>query len=483
MKTLLQRWRKWLLLALAWGVLAVAWVWGKTWLHDASSQWLAFALLIGLSSFAMAAFQGQRAEKVIAGKRLKLATEASGVAIWEFDLVTKRYFWDAMMFTLFGLDPLAVGPRNDEWQKLLSNADLKRMRNATRATIQHDQPFDMIFQVQRKDGSVRFMRNRAALYADDHGVPRRLIGSTEDVTERKRQEAELRVAAAAFESHESMMVTNAELEILRVNHAFCALFGYAPAEAVGHKPRLLKSGRQNNEFYGMMWAELQAHHAWHGEIWNCKKDGEEFPCWLSITAVCDDDGVITHYVATHTDITLRKAAEDDVKRLAFYDPLTNLPNRRLLADRLQQALVKARRDRTPLALLYVDLDKFKPINDRYGHAAGDVLLQAVGLRLRACVRESDTVARVGGDEFVVLLTTLAAPEHAVAVAGKIHTSLRRSFMLPGGLEVTISSSTGVAIYPEHGSNEAELSRHADMAMYSAKAAGRDRYWVYTPDSV
>ncbi len=480
MKVFLLRWRYWLLWVTAWAMLVGAWVWGKSWLQEASSQLLAIVLLMGLSGFALANFQSHRADRVIAAKRLKLATEASGVGIWEFDLITKRYYWDPAMFALFGLDPQAVGARNDDWQKLLSNADLKHMRAATRATIKNDQPFDITFQVQRKDGTVRAMRNRAALYADDHGEPRRLIGTTEDVTLRKQQEAELRVAATAFESHESMMVTNARFDILRVNQAFCTLFGYASDEAVGHNPRLLKSGRQNREFYDVMWAELQTRRAWHGEIWNCKKSGEEFPCWLSITAVCDDNGAVTNYVATHTDITLRKAAEDEVKRLAFYDPLTNLPNRRLLADRLQHALAKARRDSTHLAMLFVDLDKFKPINDRHGHAAGDVLLQAVSLRLRACVRESDTVARVGGDEFVVLLNTLAVPEHAVAVAAKIHAALRRSFMLPGGVEVTISSSTGVAIYPEHGRTEAELSQHADMAMYSAKAAGRDQFLVFEP---
>ena len=354
------------------------------------------------------------------------------------------------------------------------------MREATRAAIKQDTRFDMTFQIRRPDGQVRFMRNRAALYSDDHGVPRRLIGATEDVTQRKQQEADLRVAAAAFESHESTLVTNAKVEILRVNQAFTTLFGYAASEVLGHSPRLLKSGRHEADFYATMWSELTQNQRWQGEIWNTRKNGEEFPCWLSITAVCDDAGVVTHYVATHTDITLRKAAEDEVKHLAFFDPLTNLPNRRLLTDRLHQGVTHAKRNQGHVALIFVDLDRFKPVNDRYGHAAGDQLLQAVAHRLRACVRESDTVARVGGDEFVVLLDGIGQTNDAMQVAEKIHAVLLEPFRLASGQSVHISSSAGVALYPEHGMDEATLSHHADVAMYAAKAAGRDQYVVYEP---
>lgn len=450
------------------------------WQRDVLNQAGAYLVLVLISSLGLYFYQGQRTQKIVAAKRLKLATEASAVGIWEFDLITKSYQWDDTMYALFGMDPKTVSPRNDDWIKLLSAKDLQRMREATRATIQHDQPFSMTFQINRLDGQVRFMHNRAALYSDDHGVPRRLIGATEDVTQRMQQEAELRVAAAAFESHESMLVTNARLEILRVNPAFSALFGYTSDEVVGQNPRLLKSGRHAADFYAAMWAELVQHHRWQGEIWDVRKDGLEFPCWLCITAVCDDKGVVTHYVATHTDITLRKVAEDEVKRLAFFDPLTNLPNRRLLSDRLHQAVINAKRSQGHAALIFVDLDKFKPVNDRHGHAAGDQLLQAVAHRLRTCVRESDTVARVGGDEFVVLLPSVTLAQDAMQVAEKMHARLRAPFHLPTGQSVQISSSAGVALYPDHGQDEATLSHHADVAMYAAKAAGRDQYVVYEP---
>lgn len=450
------------------------------WQQDVLMQTGAYLVLVLVSLFGLLLYQGQRTQKIVAAKRLKLATEASGVGIWEFDLLDKSYVWDDNMFALFGLSPKSTSLRNDEWTKLLPAKDLQRMRDATRATIQQDRPFDMTFQIRRADGQVRFMHNRAALYSDEHGVPRRLIGATEDVTQRMAQESELRIAAAAFESNESMLVTNAQAEILRVNQAFTQLFGLTAAEVVGRNPGLLKSGRHEADFYKAMWLDLTERHSWQGEIWNLGKDGVEFPCWLCITAVSDEAGLVTHYVATYTDITLRKAAEDEVKRLAFFDPLTNLPNRRLLSDRLQQAVAKAKREHGRLALIFVDLDKFKPVNDRHGHAAGDQLLQAVAHRLRTCVRESDTVARVGGDEFVVLLASISQAQDAMHVAQKMHAALRVEFQLPVGKNVQISSSAGIALYPDHGLDEAALWHHADVAMYAAKAAGRDQYLVYTP---
>jgi diguanylate cyclase (GGDEF)-like protein/PAS domain S-box-containing protein len=450
------------------------------WKSDVLNLTAAYVVLVVVGVLGVLFFQRQRTQNEVAGKRLKLATEASGVGIWEFDLVTKKYQWDDTMFTLFGLDPKLVSPRNDDWIKLLTPQDLQRMRDATRATIKHEQPFSITFQIRRPDGQLRFMRNRAALHLGGDGAPLRLIGVAEDVTKRQQQDAELRIAAAAFESNESMMVTNAQVEILRVNFAFSMLFGYTSADVVGQHPKLLKSGRHERDFYVAMWDELAQHHCWQGEVWNKRKSGEEFPCWLCITAVRDDAEVVTHYVANQTDITLRKAAEDEVMRQALFDPLTQLPNRRLLSDRIHQALSKAKRDCGLLALIFIDLDKFKPVNDRLGHAAGDQLLQAVAHRLRTCVRESDTVARVGGDEFVVLLNSVQQTPDATLVAEKIHAALRLPFDLPQGQSVQISSSAGLALYPEHGLDEASLSEHADVAMYAAKAGGRDQYQVYEP---
>lgn len=448
------------------------------WQHDVRNQLGAYLLLVLVSSLGLRSYRRQRELRRVSATRLKLATEASGAGIWEFDLTTRIYHWDSAMFALFGLDPRSVNERNDDWRQLLLPGELQRMRDATRATIKQDQAFDLIFQIQRKDGQRRYLRNRAALYCDDRDMPNRLIGSTNDITVRKLQEADLRIAAATFESHQSMLVTDAKGVILRVNHAFTELFGYTAEEVAGQTLRILHSGRQNQAFYEILWEDLKRDGAWQGEIWNRRKNGDVFPEWLVITAVRNDEGLVTHYVATHVDITLRKAAEEEIRNLAFFDPLTGLPNRRLLQDRLHQAIVKAKRNQQHLALLFVDLDKFKPVNDDYGHQAGDELLLAVARRLQACVRESDTVARVGGDEFVVLLPVIETAPDASAVARKIHDALTEPFSLSGGQSVNISSSTGIATYPEHGSDETQLMQHADAAMYQAKAGGRDRFVVF-----
>jgi diguanylate cyclase (GGDEF)-like protein/PAS domain S-box-containing protein len=448
------------------------------WLRDIRNQLLAYLLLVLLSSAGLYGYLRQRALQRVTDQRLKLATDASGVGIWEINLKTRRNHWDATMFELFGLDPHSTNTHNDDWKRLALPGELDRIRAATRTAIKQRQAFDLTFQVRRPDGQLRFMRNRAALHDDGTGTPTRLIGTTEDVTERKLREADLRIAAAAFESHESMIITDAQAVILRVNHAFFDLFGYTAEEALGQTPRLLQSGRHEPAFYAALWAGIKNAHAWQGEIWNRRKNGDVFPVWLCITAVCSEEGVVTHYVATHTDITLRKAADEEIKHLAFYDPLTHLPNRRLLQDRLHQAMVHAKRDSRRLAVLFIDLDQFKPVNDEFGHQAGDELLQAVAHRLQACVRESDTVARIGGDEFMVLLPSMELAQDATGVAEKIHAMLKQPFTLAQGQTVRISSSAGIAIYPEHGRDEATLTSHADAAMYQAKTAGRDRFVLF-----
>jgi diguanylate cyclase (GGDEF)-like protein/PAS domain S-box-containing protein len=450
------------------------------WWSDARNQAMLYGLLVLATGGLWWMFSRQRDQRQVSEKRLKLATEAAGVGIWEFDLNSRCYHWDGAMFELFGLDPQMVNVRNDDWHQLMLPGEFERIRAATVAVLKSRQVIDVTFKILRPDGEVRFMRNRAALHMDDSDVPNRLIGTTEDVTERKLTEADLRIAATAFECQEGILVTNAKQMILRVNRAFSDQFGYTAEEAIGQTPRILKSDRHDKAFYQAMWAAIDKRGAWQGEVWNRRKNGEVFPEWLTITAVFEAAGQVSHYVATHTDITLRKAAEDEIRHLAFYDPLTLLPNRRLLRDRLKLALMHVKREHKQLALIFVDLDKFKPVNDQHGHAMGDMLLQGVAHRISACVRESDTVARIGGDEFVLLLPEITRADDALLVAEKVHAALRQPFVLPQGLSVTISSSAGVALYPDHGADEATLTQSADAAMYQAKVAGRDRYVVFDP---
>lgn len=329
-----------------------------------------------------------------------------------------------------------------------------------------------------------------------NAVPERAVGGeTEwfgfiaDISEAKAIDAQLRIAASTFESQEGIVITDADSRIVRVNKAFTEVTGYSAKEVLGRTPGLLKSGRHDGDFYRQLWAVLLRDGYWRGELWNRRKNGEIYAEWVTITAVKDERGRITHYVGAFTDITEHKQIEDEVRRLAFYDPLTNLPNRRLFYDRLDQALATAARTRTCGALLFLDLDQFKVLNDKHGHFMGDELLLEVARRLTLCVRASDTVARLGGDEFVVLLQDLAGQDdddgvvrhEAGLVAEKIRQALAEPYLLSPGRDQldqspvvhNCSTSIGVALFPGNTNKRDELLRQSDVAMYAAKAAGRN----------
>lgn len=294
----------------------------------------------------------------------------------------------------------------------------------------------------------------------------------EDITEKKRAETELRIAAAAFESQESILVTDANNLILRVNKAFTDMTGYSAEEVIGKNPSILKSGQQDKVFYDSMWQAIHDTGFWQGEIWNCRKDGSHYLGWMTITVVKNEKSEITHHVATLTDMTERKLAEEKIRQLAFYDPLTELPNRRKLLERLEFAIVNAQHKHTLLAVLMLDLDHFKMVNDHLGHLAGDELLQQVAKRITHNLRNTDTVARLGGDEFVVLLEDIGHEENAARVSGNIIRSLTEVFILLKHHAVNISTSIGISLYPPHGNHAAELLDHADKALYQAKNQGR-----------
>lgn len=306
-----------------------------------------------------------------------------------------------------------------------------------------------------------------------------------DITESKRAEEELRIAAVAFEAQEGIMITNADRVILRVNRAFSEITGYSVEELVGRTPYLFQSGRHNAAFYAEMWESINRTGSWHGEIWDQRKNGEIFPKWVTITAVKDKEGTITHYVGLHTDISERKASEEEIKQLAYYDPLTSLPNRRLLLDRLKQALAASGRSEKYGALLFIDLDNFKALNDNLGHDMGDILLQQAAQRLIDCVREGDTVSRQGGDEFVIMLEELSedteeAAAKAKTIGEKIIVSLNQSYQLTCH-EYQNTPSIGITLFVNHQHSIRALLKRADIAMYEAKAAGRNTLRFFDQD--
>ena len=332
--------------------------------------------------------------------------------------------------------------------------------------------------IDRADGSRRWLwSNAVPLFEDDDptGRVRGVVTTVADITIRRAHEEQSRLAWTVFQnSVEAIIVTDAQERILSVNRAFTEVTGYTAEEAIGQTPRLLRSGHHDKSFYEAMWRDIDIMGFWQGEIHDRRKNGTFYPSSLSISAVRNKVGRVTHYVAVLSDITERKASEARIAFLAQHDPLTGLPNRTLLRDRLDQALANATRHGTRIALMFLDLDRFKTINDSLGHMTGDRLLQGVAQRLTSCVRETDTVSRQGGDEFLIVLTDVDVPDDAARVAEKILGLLQAPFDVDGQ-QLGTSFSIGIALYPEDGDSVEVLMKNADTAMYHAKESGRNTY--------
>ena len=301
-----------------------------------------------------------------------------------------------------------------------------------------------------------------------------------DIRQRKRAELELKRAARVFEtSQESILVTDAECRIVSVNGAFLEMTGYPLEEVLNRNPRLLGSGRHDRDFFATMWQAIDTHDKWQGEVWNRRRDGSVFPAWLRISVYRDEFGRVHNYVGVLNDISERIEAQERIRQLAYYDSLTQLPNRRLLQDRVGQLLAAAERASKQIGLLFIDLDHFKKVNDSLGHSVGDQLLAEVAKRLQGCVRRMDTVARIGGDEFVVLLADVTL-EGAAEVARKILAVLARPCFLENH-ELGVTPSLGISIFPQDGHDFETLLKHADTAMYGAKEAGRNTYQFFASE--
>jgi len=412
---------------------------------------------------------------------------------------------DAMSEGLYVTDDVGnITVVNDAAQRILGYQEVELMgRNAhdlfhNNQPLEHEEyricPLEKAAQANQSFiGEIQFLKkDRTSIWVevssqpihsdyDKHGA----VTVFNDITEQKAKEDSLRISATAFETQDGIMITDPQGIILRVNRAFSRLTGYASDEVIGRTPKILNSGRQHPNFYEEMWSQLTANHFWQGEIWNRRKDNEIFLEWLTITAVLDKSGQITHFVANFSDITERQLAQDKIQKLAFYDSLTKLPNRRLLLDRLEQAIRYTKRTQQCGALLFIDLDNFKTLNDSKGHMVGDMLLQEVAKRLEHAVREVDTIARLGGDEFVVLLENLGECQvDAVQQSEKLAHNILQSFNSPFLLnDYSHHSSPSIGVEIVHPKNKGsnEILAHADLAMYQAKKQGRNTVRFFNPD--
>ena len=364
--------------------------------------------------------------------------------------------------------------------ELFRDSEVAQIRQNDLAVLENKVPMQMEEELLHDGKLHTYLSVKFPLFNDNNKVVA-LCGISTDITERKRAENELRLAKNIIQNaSEAVVVTTLEGIIVDVNEAFEEITGYSRDEVIGLTPSVNKSGRHDKAFYQEMWGSIRENGVWQGEIWDRRKSGEIYPKWLSINTVRNEQGEPSHYVGIFSDISIKKATEDQLEKLAYFDSLTGLPNRLLFRDRLNQEIAAARRHASKVALLFIDLDRFKVINDTHGHSAGDELLQLVAQRLNEQVRGSDTVSRLGGDEFTVIIPDIAHEEDVSGVAQKIVEAMDRPFLLRGQ-EARVGASVGIAIYPDDGENLDSLSQHADMALYKAKEEGRNNFQFFSEE--
>jgi diguanylate cyclase (GGDEF)-like protein/PAS domain S-box-containing protein len=328
-----------------------------------------------------------------------------------------------------------------------------------------------------KDGSLVPVRLSGMIV--HYGGEKFIWSSAEDISDRVSAERRLRQAAAIFEStDEGIVITDSENRITMVNSAFCKITGYSEEEAIGQNPRILHSGKHDQHFYQNLWHQLEVSGNWRGEMWNRRKDGTVFPVWQQISVIEDKEGKVINYASIFSDISSLKAVEQQLSHLAHHDELTGLPNRLYFKAQIENSIHSAKRNQHMVALLFLDLDGFKQINDSCGHDAGDQLLKVVAQRLKQCVRDEDTVARMGGDEFVIILNRIKQIEDAELVAGNILKAVGEPVILP---DCTLfpSTSIGISIYPNDAISAIGLQKAADHAMYMAKDSGKNGYQIFS----
>ena len=423
---------------------------------------------------------GQREQALTESQfRWKFAIEGSGDGLWDWEVSSGKVFFSPTWKALLGYLEQEIAGDLNEWQERIHADDKPRALAMMQEHLDGKTPaYVSEYRILCKDGRYKWILDRGLVVSRDAaGMPLRVIGTFSDISGRKTAEDNLRIAATVFESQEGMIVADPEGLILQVNNAFTKISGYNAEDVVGKAPKVLSSGLHDKLFYDAMWESISRKGTWEGEVWNRRKNGQAYLEYLIITAVKDNAGKITNYVATMTDITMRKEATDEIHNLAFYDPLTHLPNRRLLLDRLKHALAASARSGRRGALLFLDLDHFKTLNDTLGHDMGDLLLQQVSVRLSECVRKVDTVARIGGDEFVVLLEDLSS--HAIeaaaqteTVAAKVLAYLSKPFHI-GVHEHHSTCSIGATLFIDHEAGVDAILKQADIAMYQAKDSGRN----------
>ena len=413
-------------------------------------------------------------------RSLAKAQKIARLGYWEWDTVKNNLVCSEQAYRLFGVGKEDRTYSFEGFQQYVHPEDQPMLQGWLQDLLAGDSAGTLDFRIIRADGAERYIHTEAEVKRDDHGRAVQLMGIVQDITEAKHAIQQMVLSDNVFEnSIEGIVITDAEGVIQRVNRAFSDITGYGEQDVVGQNPRILKSERHDSEFFAEMWRALVDDGQWQGEIWNRRKDGEIYPQWLTISSIRDPQENIANYVGVFHDMTEIKLHEEQLRYQAHHDALTGLPNRVLFHDRLGVAMAHARRDESKVAVLFLDLDNFKRINDSLGHSVGDLLLKEVAVRLSSCLREIDSLARYGGDEFIVLFEDVEEEESVLLAAKRIIEALA-PVMCVQGEEFYLTVSLGIAFYPEDGQDQDTLVKNADTAMYRAKESGKNTYRVFTP---
>ena len=416
-------------------------------------------------------------------KQFRLAMEATQTGLWTWNYQTDTITWDTQCFSLLDYAPDAFVPSLDKIQELTHQEDMLFSIFSLKEQLKSNPTYIVERRMKTSANAWRWIqiRGKVTEFSSD-GEPLFITGVYINIDAQKQAE-QLHLAAVAFDTQDAIIITDAHTKIVKVNQAFTKITGYDSTEVLGKTPNILKSGIHDKAFYALMWKALNEEGFWQGEIWNKRKNGDVYAEYTTITSIKDDDNVTTHYLANFSDITTQKVSQKQIEDLAYRDPLTHLGNRHLFDETLLKVLLHVNHNHHFGALIFLDLDYFKELNDTHGHDAGDMLLVQVGKRLRDCTRENDTVARLGGDEFVILLENVGtnekqASEQSNIVASKILIHLNKPFSLAYG-NYSVSASIGITIFSDTTKNSEELLKEADQAMYEAKKKGRNQICSYS----
>ena len=410
--------------------------------------------------------------------RLTLALGAAELGVWEWNVVSDETFWSPQCDKVLGG---SLGNRSfSEFLSWTHPGDSLIVQQRIAHAVNDRQPFEAELRLVGQDNLERWIICNGRPHYDSDGQPLCVIGVVQDITARKRAERERRQADAVFaHAQEGVLITDREGTILSANPAFCMLMGYEAEDVIGRNPRLFKSDHHDDEFYRSLFDQAGRTGTWQGEIWNRREDGAVVPVWFTLAAVRDVHGNVSGYIATYSDISYIKRSESQLEFLSHHDALTRLPNRTLLLSRLQTSVARAQRENSTGAVLFLGLDRFKSINDGYGHRVGDAVLQAVAKRCKERLRDDDMLGRIGGDEFVVLLERLSSAEQAVQVAEALIAALAVPISVDGSTEIFLSASVGISLFPDEGANADRLLRNADSALFLAKKHARGGVRFYT----